>query len=125
MTLPDGLMELRKNLERAWCRKTAWPPDQKRWREDLPSIGQCYVTARIVMDRFGGYIIGTTKPNHSWNRFPDGTEVDLTADQFQDGRKVPDPPQVHPSKKLLRDTRMARIRYKMLKVRLEEVENAR
>ena len=47
------------------------------------------MTALVVQDLLGGALIlaevhvdGVRDGNHYWNRLPDGTEVDLTADQF-------------------------------------------
>ena len=48
------------------------------------------MTALVVQDLLGGDLIhgevhidGAKVWNHYWNRLPDGTEVDLTADQFR------------------------------------------
>ena len=48
-------------------------------------MGQCAITALVVQDFFGGdllrgRIVGGT---HYWNRLPNGQEVDLTAEQFE------------------------------------------
>nr|WP_240942836.1 NUDIX domain-containing protein [Planosporangium thailandense] len=60
------------------------------WRPENPARGQCGVTALVVHDLLGGDLIlgevyehGTRRGCHYWNRLPDGTEVDLTRDQFR------------------------------------------
>jgi hypothetical protein len=51
--------------------------------------GQCGTTALVIQDWLGGDLIiadvlidGTVVGVHYWNRLPDGTELDLTGDQF-------------------------------------------
>ena len=76
------LDELARALERVWCADTA----MGEWDEDCPSMNQCVVTALIVQDYFGGELLRcemTDGNSHYWNRLPDGTEVDLTAEQFE------------------------------------------
>ena len=47
-------------------------------------MGQCAVTALVVQDFLGGELIRAfvCGESHYWNRLPDGSELDLTADQF-------------------------------------------
>jgi hypothetical protein len=80
---------LRPLLRTAWGPDTCDPHDLQNWRPDNPARGQCGVTALVIQDLLGGDLIlgevyiGQTKVgNHYWNRLPDGSEVDLTADQF-------------------------------------------
>lgn len=87
-------------LKRAWCRETAGPGDRGRWTPERPSIGQCAVTTasiylhmtengpvdglkilRAAVDGFG---------SHYWLRLPDGTDLDLTRDQFPEGTVIPE-----------------------------------
>ena len=133
VSTPEELMELRRKLEQAWCRRTAHPKCRKKWRKTLPSFGQCYVTALITQDHFGGELlagiggIAGQKPRgkkagdlilmmHIWNRLPDGTEVDLTADQM--GGKVPIPV-VAIGKITKIGAKRSNPRYKLLRRRLE------
>lgn len=46
--------------------------------------GQCAVTALVIQDVLGGDILRALvgDGSHYWNRLPDGTEVDLTREQF-------------------------------------------
>lgn len=87
-------MQLRKALEQSWDKDTAYPAARKEASAGS-SHGQCWVTALIVQDYFGGNILvhdyGVDDAKHFWNRLPDGVEIDLTADQFEDG-VVPHPP---------------------------------
>ena len=52
-----------------------------------PAWGQCAVTALVVQDAFGGDLLRAMVEgvSHYWNRLPDGSEVDLTRQQFPEG----------------------------------------
>jgi len=68
-------------LHHSWCAETA----MGEWSKDNPSLNQCAVTSLIVQDYFGGDLLRCktiTGTSHYWNRLPDGSEVDLTSDQF-------------------------------------------
>lgn len=73
---------LAETLERAWLRQTSADPEH--WAPDNPAWGQCAVTALVVQDTLGGELLRTTVDDvsHYWNRLPDGSEVDLTRQQF-------------------------------------------
>ncbi len=80
---------LRPVVRDAWGPDTCDPVDLADWRPDNPARGQCGVTALVVQDLLGGdlmlgevYENGSRRGCHYWNRLPDGTEVDLTRDQF-------------------------------------------
>jgi hypothetical protein len=80
---------LRPLLRAAWGADTCDPHDLERWWPGNPARGQCGVTALVVQDLLGGELIlgavhveGAKVGHHYWNRLPDGTEVDFTADQF-------------------------------------------
>jgi len=79
------LKELREKLKKCWCRETVW--HESDYDPDCPSYGQCYVTALLIQNIFGGNLIAGTVDgeSHYWNKIPDGTEVDLTSDQFDGG----------------------------------------
>lgn len=57
----------------------------KCW-ENGSSKGQCFVTALVVQDFFGGELLRfkdyPLERSHYWNLLPDGREIDLTSDQF-------------------------------------------
>lgn len=84
MPTPQGVPDhLLRGVRRAWSRRTSFQPDQ--WSADNPAFGQCAVTALAVQDLLGGDILRaeTGGVSHFWNRLPDGTEIDLTEEQFQ------------------------------------------
>jgi len=79
------LREIRKKLEKCWCRETVW--HKPMWNPDHPSKGQCYVTAILIQNILGGKLVAGIVgcDQHYWNKLPDGIEVDLTSDQFDGG----------------------------------------
>jgi len=121
----ERLMDLRRRLERCWSEETA-SPDYPIGPQ--PSSGQCYVTALVVQDLFGGSLMRAVmheetarrllEITHFWNRLPDGTEIDLTADQFEDER-VPYP--VTGGSPTTTGAKRSNSRYKLLKKRLESI----
>lgn len=74
-------------MEACWSAETS--NDCDRWRGAVRGLGQCAVTALIVQEHFGGELMRGEfgGGSHYWNRLPNGTEVDLTASQFE---QVPD-----------------------------------
>jgi hypothetical protein len=85
---------LRPLLQAAWGPDTSYPDASEDWRPDNPARAQCGMTALVVQDLLGGDLIlgevhvdGVKVENHYWNRLPDGSEVDLTADQSLPGRR--------------------------------------
>lgn len=68
-----------KAIESSWSTETGG-----LFYEDNPSKGQCAVTSLIVQDFYGGQICRGVvgKISHYWNELPDGTQVDLTRQQF-------------------------------------------
>ena len=112
--------ELRPLFRAAWGPDTCYPDSSQDWQPDNPSRDQCGMTALVVQDLLGGELIlgevhvdGHKVGNHYWNRIPDGTEIDLTADQFLPGEVIvnghdvvrpPDAPRRHREQyELLRD----------------------
>lgn len=75
------LAALSKALRESWNADTSAYP---RWSPHSPSRGQCAVTALIVQDALGGDLerVTVNGESHYYNRLPDGTELDLTRDQF-------------------------------------------
>jgi hypothetical protein len=83
------LSKLRQVLPETWGPDTCDPGDLPEWRPGNPSRGQCGVTALVAHELLGGelllgqvYAESVQRGVHYWNRLPDGTEVDLTRDQF-------------------------------------------
>lgn len=72
----------------AWCADTAGADNQ--WTPANPSSGHCDVTALVIREGMGGdlklaqvFRNGELSEHHYWNVLPDGSEVDLTSDQFE------------------------------------------
>jgi hypothetical protein len=83
----------------AWARDTCDPVDVDDWSAANPARGQCGTTALIINDLLGGQLLvaevlradGSRQGVHWWNRLPDGTEIDLTRDQFTDHEVIGQP----------------------------------
>lgn len=93
---------LRPVVRAAWGPDTCDPAAGDSWRPDNPAREQCGVTALVVQDVLGGDLVlgevqvnGVKTGHHYWNRLPDGTEVDFTADQFLPGEVVVNGQVVH------------------------------
>ncbi len=92
LTLP----QIQAALRHSWGPDTCDPVDLDDWRPDNPARGQCGVTALVIADLLGGDLLvgkvftrdGTLQGYHWWNRLPDGTELDLTREQFRDGETI-------------------------------------
>lgn len=73
-----------------WSVDTCDPADRGQWTPENSARGQCGVTALVINDYFGGVLLlapvtttaGESAGWHYWNRLSDGTEVDLTLEQF-------------------------------------------
>lgn len=76
------IKRLQQALEKSWCQETCHLRLQKDYSEQKPYVGQCVVTVLIVQDYFGGKIAHDKTNRHYWNVFEDGTECDLTRQQF-------------------------------------------
>jgi hypothetical protein len=103
--------ELRRHFLAAWGPDTCYPHMRDEWTPENPSRDQCGMTALVVQDVLGGDLVlaevhvgGAQIGHHYWNRLPDGSDLDLTADQFRPeetvvrGRVVvrpPDAPRYH------------------------------
>jgi len=93
---------LRPIVRAAWGPDTCYPNASEEWQQDNPARAQCGMTALVVQDLLGGDLIlgevhvdGAKVGNHYWNRLPNGTEIDLTADQFRLGEVVVNGQVVH------------------------------
>jgi len=90
-----SLVRLAEALNAAWGPDTCAPEDIEDWSEANRSRGQCATTAVVVHDYFGGDLVrgevhvrGERVDFHWWNRLPDGSEIDLTREQFSLQEKV-------------------------------------
>ena len=87
--MPITADELRSHFLSSWGPDTCYPNMREGWDPATPSRDQCGMTALVVQDVLGGDLVhgevqvaGEHVGHHYWNRLPDGTDVDLTADQF-------------------------------------------
>lgn len=90
-TLVDvELREVEEHVRASWGADTCDPVDLP-WSPANPSRGQCGVTALVLHDLLGGALLvaevrfatGGRQGFHTWNQLPDGTQVDLTREQFR------------------------------------------
>jgi hypothetical protein len=73
--------------------------DADDWSAASPSRGQCRSAALTIHDLLGGELLvagvlrtgGSRQGVHYWNLLPDGTEIDLTRDQFASSEVVQEP----------------------------------
>jgi hypothetical protein len=83
----------------AWARDTCDPVDADDWSPANPARGQCGTTALTINDLLGGELLvaevlhadGSRQGVHWWNRLPDGTEIDLTREQFTSHEVIQQP----------------------------------
>ncbi len=86
-------------IRAAWALDTCDPVDAADWSPVNPARGQCGVTAVTIHDLLGGELLvaevlrrdGSRQGMHYWNRLPDGTEIDLTREQFSSDEVVQAP----------------------------------
>lgn len=91
-----SLEQVAAALRESWSAATCDPADLYRWQPDNPARGQCGSSSFVVQDLLGGDLVlaevrlpdGTTDGVHYWNRLPDGTEIDLTREQFVDDEEL-------------------------------------
>jgi hypothetical protein len=95
----DQQANLEAAVRAAWALDTCDPVDTDGWSAANPSRGQCGSTALIIHDLLGGELLiaevtrsdGSRQGVHYWNLLPDGTELDLTRDQFVDDEVIQQP----------------------------------
>lgn len=87
--------ELRPYFLSAWGADTCYPDSREYWTAENPARDQCGMTALVVQDILGGDLIladvhvdGSKVGHHYWNLLPDGSEMDLTADQFRPEEQI-------------------------------------
>ena len=91
--------DLEAAIRAAWALDTCDPVDADDWSEANASRGQCGSTALTIHDLLGGELLiaevrrtdGSRQGVHYWNLLPDGTEVDLTREQFASNEVVQEP----------------------------------
>jgi hypothetical protein len=80
-TYDVNIKDLSFALLHSWGADTA----KGNWREDIPSLNQCAVTALVVQDFFGGELLRCPlgeNDSHYWNNTDEFGEIDLTFSQF-------------------------------------------
>lgn len=83
-------------LRESWSAETCDPVDLPAWCQANKARGQCGSTALVINDLLGGDLMiaevlwpdGSRQGFHYWNLLPDGSEVDLTREQFTEGEVV-------------------------------------
>lgn len=88
-------MDIEAVIRASWSRGSCDPVDLADWSEANPARGQCGVTALVVQELLGGELLmaevhhadGRRQGVHYWNRV-DGSELDLTREQFRDGEVI-------------------------------------
>jgi hypothetical protein len=91
-------LAVERAVRAAFALDTCDPHDRELWHAGNPARGHCGVTALVVAEVLGGdlllapaYAGGAERGVHWWNRLPEGTDLDLTADQFGPDEAVGDP----------------------------------
>ncbi len=106
--MPVELPALAAAIRRNWSLDTCDTVDVRDWHPGNPSRGQCGVTAFVLQEILGGdllvadvlYDSGALQGVHYWNRLPNGTEVDLTREQFAPHELVQNPITIHRERRL-------------------------
>lgn len=88
-----NIQTIQEHLLSAWAQTTT---ANEVFVPENPSAGQCAVTALLVQDLLGGDLLwgevqtpAGDRVSHYWNRV-DGTEYDLTREQFPEGSIIPE-----------------------------------
>lgn len=79
-----SIRDFKNIIEVSWNQETCYEPFQVDWKLKNPSHGQCYVTARLFQEIFGGDLIKVRDSNntsHYWNIL-NGKEYDFTRIQY-------------------------------------------
>jgi len=76
------------------CVSKATSSHPRKWSQNNPAYGQSLVVALIIRHFFGGEVLCASLEKmpgyeklgrHYWNQLSDGSEVDLSCEQFNDG----------------------------------------
>lgn len=72
-------------LNLSWEERTCYKEQKEKWTYEKPYIGQSAVTALVVNDLFGGYIMKAkvNGESHYYN-VVEGNIIDYTAKQYED-----------------------------------------
>lgn len=78
-----SLDKLLRAIRESWTRETSVSPED--WSRNMPSTGQCAVTALVLQNFLEGSIKRCdieSGGSHYWILLGDGEEIDITSDQF-------------------------------------------
>ncbi|MDE2001588.1 MAG: hypothetical protein KGI60_03445 [Patescibacteria group bacterium] len=112
----------------ACARDTASDPD--RWTPENPAYSHCAVIALYVQEALGGKLLRASLEgmpkyahmrSHYWNELPDGTQVDLSASQFEESDRDQVPDGEERTREYLTGNEATRKRFELLHSRLEAV----
>ncbi|MBR3356716.1 MAG: hypothetical protein IKG46_02700 [Solobacterium sp.] len=108
-------------LRHVWAKDTCAPRMQDRWSEADCTLGHCSVTSFLVQDIYGGEVYGIPLPDGNYHCFNcvNGTDFDLTAEQFRDEELLYT--HAYPQKRSVHFAKAEKYeRYLKLKKRLED-----
>jgi len=74
------IKKVEEKLHKSCCKETCFDTRQQFWSHNKPESEQCFVTALLLNDIFGGKVIkakSSDSMNHYWNLI-DEKEIDLT-----------------------------------------------
>jgi hypothetical protein len=117
------LKELSFALLHSWGADTA----KGEWRNDVPALNQCAVTALVVQDYFGGELMRQSLNNgdsHYWNRIDHLGEIDLSFSQFAVTNQYGVGDVIIRDREYVLSHPDTKARYEILKKRVEEYLNA-
>lgn len=108
-------------LKEIWSRETCAPRLREKWSPENPSVGQCSVTAFLAQDIFGGRVYGILRNGGNYHCFneADGCIFDLASEQFGD-EKLDYTDCAEQKRDVHFQKEEKRLRYELLKKRLEE-----
>jgi hypothetical protein len=121
-----ALDEFKHTIRNVCDAQTSAHPDQ--WTDQDPFLGHCTVVSLVAQDVFGGDVLrvdlravpGFEKNKwHSWNRLPDGKEIDFTDPELRDRIPKSVPVEVRTRDNLFSYPTIQR-RYELLKSRFQQ-----
>ncbi len=82
------IKDFEKILRQSWSKDTCYEIFQKDWNEKLPELGQCYISARLFQEFFGGEILKVKDINNESHflNILNGVEYDFTINQYKNGK---------------------------------------
>jgi hypothetical protein len=78
-----SLKTIESAIRGSWDADTCYPVQKRNWKNNVPELGQCAVTALLLQEYLGGDIAFNQANDHFWNILPNGKTIDLTRTQFR------------------------------------------